>query len=138
MANVRPLNNKKYHISKQRFAELYHFCLQYNEWKLELRYRTDTVESACCIGKGGGQQDWNPTESLAIERVILEEKCRLIEDTVRESEPEIYPYLLKAVTNEGITFLYLKEMMGIPCGRDMYDDRRRRFYYLLARKQINL
>lgn len=138
MANVRPLNNKKYHISKHRFAELYHFCLQYNEWKLDLRYRTDTVKSAGCIGEKLPQGDQNPTETLAIERVILEEKCRLIEDTVREAEPEIYPYLLKAVTNEDITFLYLKEMMGIPCGKDLYYDRRRRFYYLLAQKKINL
>ena len=138
MANVRPLNNKKYHISKHRFAELYHFCLQYNEWKLELRYRTDTVGSAGCTAGRTGWEDQNPTETLAIERVTLEEKCRLIENTAREAEPEIYPYLLKAVTNEDITFVYLKEMMGIPCGKDMYYDRRRRFYYLLAQKKISL
>lgn len=138
MTNVRPLNNKKYKISKHRFAELYHFCLQYPEWKLELKYRTDTVESAGYMGGADRQSDENPTESLAIRRMILEEKCKLIEDTVREAEEGIYTWLLKAVTNEDITFVYLKQMMEIPCGKDLYYDRRRRFYYLLSQKKINL
>lgn len=43
--NVRPLNEKKYNITKHRFAELYHFCMQYPEWKDELNYKTDNINS---------------------------------------------------------------------------------------------
>ena len=42
MGKVRTLNTK-YGISKHRFKELYYWCLQYNEWKDELKYKTDTV-----------------------------------------------------------------------------------------------
>ena len=45
MGNVRPLNKSKYGISKNRFWELYYWCLQYGEWKDELKYKTDTVGS---------------------------------------------------------------------------------------------
>lgn len=44
MGKVRTLNTK-YGISKHRFKELYYWCLQYNEWKDELKYKTDTVKA---------------------------------------------------------------------------------------------
>ena len=43
MGNIRLLNHSKYGISKNRFWELYYWCLQYGEWKDELKYKTDTV-----------------------------------------------------------------------------------------------
>ena len=43
MGKVRPINEKKYDISKHRFLELYHFCMQYNEWKDELTQRGSTL-----------------------------------------------------------------------------------------------
>ena len=45
MGSVRSLNQNKYGISKNRFRELYYWCLQYKEWKEELNYRTSTVKS---------------------------------------------------------------------------------------------
>jgi len=114
MPNVRPINEKKYQISKRRFAELYNFCLQYNEWKDELQYKTD-----------------NPS---ADRRKELSDKCKLVEQTAIEAGPDIYPYLFKAVTND-LSYNYLKTVMGIPCGKDMYYDRRKKFYWLLSQKK---
>ena len=33
MPNVRPLNKKKYGISKHAFGTAYSYCLQYPEWR---------------------------------------------------------------------------------------------------------
>ena len=45
-----------------------------------------------------------------------------------------HQYLLKAVTEENVTFKYLKTVMNIPCEKDMFYDRRRKFYFLLSKK----
>ncbi len=45
MPNVRNTSLKKYNISKHRFSELYHHCLQYNKWMDELTYKCDAVHS---------------------------------------------------------------------------------------------
>ena len=74
------------------------------------------------------------TQNLAIRRAELRNKCELIEMTAVEADAELYQYILKAVTNEGITYNYLKMVCNIPCGKDMYYDRRRKFYWLLSQK----
>lgn len=134
MPNVRPVNEKKYNMSKYRFGELYNFCLQYNEWKLELTYMTDTLTSPMITGLPRVQGKSDPTVTLAIRRQELENKCKMVEQTAVEADADIYPHIIKAVTNEGITYHYLREFMDIPCGKDMYYDRRRKFYWLLSKK----
>ena len=135
MPNIRPLNNKKYNISKHKFMEVYHHCLQYPEWKDELQYKKDAVKS---IEYGetvhGSGPTGSSTERLAMRRAELIKKCELIEQTVLEADKDLYQYLLKAVTTEYVTYKYLKEVMGIPCGKDMYYDRRKKFYYLMSKK----
>ena len=42
MPNVRPLNRKKYNISKRAFQTAYNYCLQYNEWKEELTIKRES------------------------------------------------------------------------------------------------
>lgn len=135
MPDIRPINKDKYGISKHKFLQAYHFCMQYNEWKDELKYKVDTVRSSendgMPRGKGGTS---NPTEQIAIKRAELEKKCEIVEKTAIEAAPDIYQWIIKAVTNEGITYTYLQEYMNIPCGKKLYYDRRRKFYYLLSMK----
>lgn len=137
MGNVRPLNYGKYGISKNRFLELYYWCLQYGEWKDELQYRTDTLRSREITGMPANYSMEDPTQQLAVRRAMLEQKCRLIEQTAIEADPDIYQYLLKAVTEEDVTYQYLKSMMDIPCGKDMYYERRRKFYWLLDKRKFS-
>ena len=75
------------------------------------------------------------TQQLAIRRAQLEKNCELIEQTAIEADPDIYQYLLKAVTNEDVTYRYMRMIMGIPCGKKMYYDRRRKFYWLLDQRK---
>ncbi len=132
--NVRPLNEKKYNITKHRFAELYHFCMQYPEWKDELNYKTDNINSIDISDMPVNHNNVSNVEKLALRRLQLESKCKIIEQTAIEADPELYQYILKAVTNEGISYNYLKMIMNIPCGKKMWYDRRRKFYYLLSEK----
>lgn len=125
---------EKYNISRHRFAQLYHFCLQYPEWRDELKYKTDNVGSIEITDMPTAHSNESNVEKLAIRRTQLEEKCKLIEQTALETDPEIYEYLIKAVTNEYISYNYLKTYMGIPCGKNYYYDKRRKFYFLLSQK----
>ena len=134
MSRVRPINEKKYEISKHRFWELYHYCLQYNEWKDELKYKNDTVKSIGITDMPVNRSTSDATAKLAERRVELQRKCELIEQTAIEADPDIYQYIIKSVTNDYVSYKYLKQVMNIPCGKDMFYDRRRKFYYLMSRK----
>jgi hypothetical protein len=71
------------------------------------------------------------TAKYATLRAQYAEKIALVEDTALEADPVLYKYILKAVT-EGLSYPYLKTNMNIPCGKDMYYDRYRRFFWLLS------
>lgn len=134
MPNVRPLG-KKWNISKHRFFELYHYCLQYNEWKDILNYKVATVKSPQISDMPralGGKSD--PTADLGIDRAELEHKCKVIEDAAQAVDELLYDYIIKAVTNEGITYNYLSTVMGIPCSHNTWYKLRRKFYWILDRK----
>lgn len=102
----------KYKLTKNRYLYAYYYALLYNEWKDQ--YNTGLLHQEEC------EQ--------------LRKKMELIEQTAIEADGNIYQYILKAVTNAGVTYHYLKTVMNIPCGKDMYYDRRRKFYWLLAQK----
>ena len=135
MPDVRPLSEDKYKISKHKFLEVYHFCLQYHEWLDELEKGVTTKGTGNMDGmtKGKGETS-SSTEAIAIRRAELRRKCELVEQTAIETDPDLYPWILKAVTNEGASYKWLKSRLHIPCGKDMYYDRRRKFYYLLSKK----
>lgn len=136
MGKIRPLNHSKYGIGKNRFKELYYWCLQYDEWKDELKYKTDTVKSIEITDMPVAHNGGDATQQLAIRRVQLAKNCELIERTVLDADQDLYQYLLKAVTSEDVTYRYLKMIMRIPCGKKMYYDRRRKFYWLLDQRKI--
>ncbi len=133
MVNVKPLS-RKYEISKHRFYELYHYCLQYKEWKDELKYSTDTVKSIQISDMPHGSGTGDATSSLAMRRAQLSRQCELIEETAKEVDAELWEYILKGVTDENASYNYLLQIMNIPCGKNYYFERRRKFYYLLSRK----
>ena len=134
MPNVRNTSLKKYNISPHRFAELRHHCLQYNEWKDELKYKCDTVKSIEITDMPITHGSSDATQALSIRRAELSSKCEIIEQTAKEADLDLWEYILKAVTNENVTYNYLFMTCNIPCGKKMYYDRRRKFYWLLSQK----
>lgn len=133
MTKIR--NPKEYNLSTARFKEVYYHCLQYNEWKDELLAKTDTVGAMeiSDMPKTQGSAV-SQTESLAIRRATIKEKINRIEEMAKEADPELEEYILEAVTNDWVTFNYLKRIRGIPCEKDKYYKARRKFYYLMSKK----
>lgn len=125
---------KQYQIKKHRFLEVYHYCMQYNDWKEELEGKIDTVKGICYTGMPGAAGSGDETEKLAMRRMELRKKIELIEQTAVEADLEIYRYIIKNVTEEGITYNYMRDFMNIPCGKNRFYSARRRFYYLLSQK----
>lgn len=134
MGKVRPMNSRKYNISKHKFYELYHFCLQYDEWKDELKYATDTVKSKVITDMPQGTGTGDATSDLAIRRAKLSRQCDLLEDTAKEVDSDLWEYIIKGVTDEYASYTYLRNIMNIPCGKNQYYEKRRMFFYLLSKK----
>ena len=122
----------KYYIDKHRYYELKHFCLQYNEWKKAYTSCCETIVFASRYEQlPSSSQISDLTAKYATLRAQYAQKIELIEKTAKEADDYLYPYILKAVT-EGLSYPYLKTRMNIPCGRDMYYDRYRKFFWLLS------
>ena len=122
----------KYWIDKHRHYELKHFCLQYPVWKQAYAEFDDpsiplsTIERVPTSNLPG-----DPTAKRAMMKAFYSEKIHLIESIARQTDNYLCGYILKAVT-ENLSYTYLKTKYDIPCGKDMYYDRYRRFFWLLS------
>lgn len=121
----------KYWIDKHRHYELKHFCLQYPLWKRTYNALCDLGASVTRFGDTRSSNvPGDPTGKCAVRKAYYLERISLIEEIAKEADPYLHNYILKAVTEE-LSFTYLKAKLNIPCGRDMYYDRYRRFFWLL-------
>ena len=134
MTKIRPeIKRGEWKLSKHAFYTAYHYALQYPEWK-DMYYSIVDLSSSGNDGMPHASGVSNPTESKGLKALGLSEKIKMIEDTAKEAGEDLYPWLLKGVTNEGITYNYLRMIMRIPCGKNQYYDKRRKFYALLCDK----
>ena len=124
----------KYRLTKNEFLSAYYYAMRYNEWKDEYESLQDSLGTINYDGLPKGSTLGNPTEETGSMMAELKEKIEKIEQTVFETDNVLCKYLLKAVTNEGITYNYLQMVMNIPCSKNTYYERRRKFYYLLSKK----
>lgn len=122
----------KYYIDKHRYYELKHFCMQYSEWKKAYASCCESIIFTSSLDKQPSNNTHGDlTAKYAIRRAQYAEKIEMIETLAKEADEYLYPYILKAVT-EGLSYTYLKTKLDIPCGRDMYYDRYRKFFWLLS------
>ena len=122
----------KYWISKHRYYELKHFCLQYQEWKNT--YNNIDIEQLPLINlefKVDTSKVSNPTENIALLKILLSEKMSIIESAAKQADEYLHNYILKGVT-EGLSYDNLRTNLNIPCGKDMYYDRYRKFFWILS------
>ena len=108
--------NNKYWISKHRYYELKHFCLQYPQWKREYENIDDLLLRSTSI-----------IEFSKDSKIPSDRNAKAM-----DTDPVLGKYILKAVT-EDLSYTYLKSRLEIPCGKDMYYDRYRKFFWLLNR-----
>ena len=122
----------KYWIDKHRHYELKHFCLQYPIWKNAYAAFSDSSMSLSMIENvPTSNLPGDPTAKRAMMKAHYAEKIQLIEQVAKEADQYLYEYIIKAVT-ENLSYTYLKSKLDIPCSRDMYYDRYRRFFWLLS------
>ena len=131
---IRPEVSKtnQYYISRHRYYELKHYCLQYPEFK---RIYNDLCEKI----PGGILQITNQEgqlksdESIEVRQAYLDQ-MNLIEECARLTDPYLGSYILKGVT-EGLPYTYFKMRENIPCGKDLYYELYRKFFYILSHKK---
>lgn len=135
---IRPeLSEKnKYWISKHRYYELKHFCLQYQLWKKayaaldSLTIKSPILDDLMSNTNIPG----DPTAKWGIARAYYSERIHMIEKAAMAADKELCVYILKAVTEE-LSYNYLKSRLEMPCGKDMYYDRYRKFFWLLSKER---
>lgn len=122
----------RYYIDKHRHYELKHFCLQYPKWK---KAYIDSLDSDMPLSMIEGLQTtdgtYDPTSSRAITRAYYSKRMRMLEQVAKDADKYLWFYILKAVT-EGLSYTHLRTKLDIPCGKDMYYDRYRKFFWLLS------
>lgn len=120
----------KYWIDKHRHYELKHFCLQYPSWK-RAYIELDGFNGRSDESYSRSSTPGDPTSKVVEMRDLYLERMDLVRRTAFEADPELATYIFRAVT-EGLSYTYLRTKLAIPCGRDMYYDRYRRFFWLLS------
>ena len=130
---IRPeiSQRNKYWIDKHRHYELKHFCLQYPLWKKKYKSISKmSVFTSKLDSSPSNNELSDSTANHAINKARYSSKIDLIEKAALEADPVLYEYILKGVT-EGLSYIHLRAKLNIPCGKDMYYDRYRRFFWLL-------
>lgn len=121
----------KYWINKHRHYELKHFCLQYPEWKRAYADFDNPGMPLSMIERVSTSNiPGDPTAKRAIMKAHYSKKIDFVEKVAKEADEYLYRYIIKAVT-ENLSYTYLKSRLNIPCSRDTYYDRYRRFFWLL-------
>lgn len=115
-----------YWVSKHRFLELYHFCLQYKDYVSELQ--SITVQSVNDI------KDHDPTGETAVRLNILKKSIDLIEKCCRDADSALWHFIFLGVT-EGYSYNTLRTKFHIPCGKDYYFERYRKFFWFLSQRR---
>lgn len=132
MVKLKPELSKKnkYWIDKKRYYELKYYCLQYPLWK-RCYEDLDGIRSSSfemVRTSEGMLRDY--VALCAEERSLYFDRMCIVEKAARDADPYLASYILKAVT-EGHSYTYLETVLEIPCSRDTYYDRYRKFFWLL-------
>lgn len=126
-----------YYIPKERRYELKYHCLQYGLW---IKRRRELIDSIGNLGHSRspvrGSSIPDPVYKISAAITYYDELIKEVERCCHEAEPELEGYLLKGVT-EGLSYDKLYAMYEIPCGKDMYYDRYKRFFYILDKSRRN-
>lgn len=130
---IRPevAKKNKYYISRHRYYELKHYCLQYNEWKENITLLTPKISR----GEFSVKQDGiisDPTSRIAIKRAYYSNLIKQLEDCCIEADKEIGKYILLAVTQD-LSYQKLLAKYDVPFSKQLYYNRYRRFFWLLSK-----
>lgn len=127
-------NIRKYKLSRDRFRQLYYFCLQYHSWQQELKEISE-LNAVNVDGMPHGSTVGAPTERLAIKRAEIHNKINIVEKCAHEAGGKhLYRAILLGVTVQNCTYNWLRLNGYAYCGKNQYYEARKYFYYLLDKE----
>ena len=134
---IRPELSRKnqYWLDRHRYYELKHFCLQYPLWIKERA----AINGLVCTRYGASLYSYDsalsdPTLKAADARLFYTNRIEMVERIAKETDPVIGHYILVGVTC-GASYEAMNARSQIPCGKDMYYDYYRKFFWLLSRER---
>lgn len=130
--NIRPVVSKKndYWISKERYYELKHFCLQYKDWKKILIALDGINSNNLPEFFTTNIYPESPVERMVIAREHYTTLIRMVDNAARKADEEIYTFILLAVT-ENVSCSSLIAKYDMPCGKDKFYNSYRKFFWYL-------
>lgn len=131
---IRPEISKKndYYISKERFYELKHFCLQYNDWKkILLSLETLNFNGRIPEFLTTNKYKTSPVERIVIAREHYRERINMIEEAALLADDEISDFIIMAVTRN-LSCVALINKYDMPCGKDKFYNSYRKFFWYLS------
>ena len=126
--------NNKYYISKHRYYELLHFCRQYDEYQLEKTRLLDTYVRPSLKPSPYAVPNGDHTEKWAMKLADVDDKIQMIEECAIQADEELSSYILMAVSG-GIGYDIINARYGVPCSRNTFYDRYRKFFWLLDKRR---
>ena len=138
--DIRPeiSEKNKYWISRHRYYELKHFCMQYPEWIKEYRSLIDIYGLSATSIEKERLSKTNRIQDLEFECYIRQEelskRINLVRNTAIQAGGDLHTYILKGVT-DGLTYPSLRAHFGIPCCKDVYYEMYRKFFWLLDKSR---
>lgn len=128
-----PKGKGRYKLASEEYKLAVHWCRCYKVWVKELETPPDTSKAIVYdkdkVQTSGG---FDSTAELAIRREELAKKVRLIKDVARMTTPDLWPWLIKGVTEDYTAEQLIQQ--GMPCSRNLYYLKKHQFYYLLAKR----
>ena len=132
--DIRPEISEKntYWISKHRYYELRHFCMQYNDW-LRCYASLDGASSVSgsILKQRAASELADPTAKYAEAKLYFRERLDMVTRIATEAAGDLDNYMILAVT-QGLPYSKLMP----PCCKEVWYTMYRRFFWLLdkARK----
>ena len=130
--------NSKYYISKHRYYELLHFCRQYTDFLSEKEAILATCVRPVVFDDVAIKHIPTPQvdhmEHWAIKLANVDDKIKLIEQTAVDTDEALSGYILMAVTG-GLGYDQMNARYNVPCARNTFYDRYRRFFWLLDQRR---
>lgn len=123
-----------YWIPRDKYYELLYFSRQYWTMKQEKKELLRTYPTISYDENYTITDISNPVEKAVCRVSYLTDMMKLIEDTVKEVDPDIYKWLLNGVTTDK-SYEYLNQKMGLPMSRSAYYERYRKYFFLLSKKR---
>lgn len=133
--NIRQEVSEKneYWISKHRYYELKHFCMQLTEWKRERSLIDSYPKKAINYAKIFlGKKFSNPTEAAAAMREYYTRRIEMVERFAKETDPVIGKFILQGAVNDQ-SYDAMNAKCHIPCSRDEYYKLYRKFFWELSK-----